>query len=311
MKDFVPSSNRRQFLQKTTGAAALLAAANSLTTPIYGQEQAPSANVLGANERLVCGFVGVGGQGFGAHVRPVNRNKAENNVALAAVCDVSKNRVQNALREAGEHCKGYEDYRKVLEHKDIDVVFIATVDHWHTPIGLAAMDSGKHVYIEKPLTRYLGEAFQLQDACKRTGKLLQVGSQGCSDLKWHKAAEWVRAGKVGPLVMSQGSYMRNSPTGEWNYNIQDWASPDDINWEMWLGEQIKARRSFDADHYFRWRKYYPYCSGLLGDLFPHEWLLSATIASRPTSKPQVPKQPNTCVMCRKSSSLSRSSPVVW
>ena len=133
-----------------------------------------------------------------------------------------------------------------------------------------AMQRGKHVYVEKPMTRYLSEAFEIYDACKRTGKLLQVGSQGCSDRKWHKAAEWIRAGKIGPIVMSQGSYMRNNPHGEWNYTIAPWAKPDDINWKMWLGEQIKTAHSFDPDHYFRWRKYYPYCSGLLGDLFPHK-----------------------------------------
>jgi hypothetical protein len=132
------------------------------------------------------------------------------------------------------------------------------------------MDAGKHVYVEKPMTRYLSEAFEIYDACKRTGKLLQVGSQGCSDRKWHKAAEWIRAGKIGPIVMSQGSYMRNNPHGEWNYTIAPWAKPEDINWKMWLGEQIKTGHSFDPDHYFRWRKYYPYCSGLLGDLFPHK-----------------------------------------
>jgi predicted dehydrogenase len=270
MNDIVTPSSRREFLQKTTGAAAVLAAAQSLRTPVYGQNQAPSANVVGANNRLVCAVIGTGGQGFGAHVNPIVQYSAENNTTIAAVCDVSRNRRDRAKARAGEHCKAYEDYRQVLEHKDIDVVFVATVDHWHTPIGLAAMDSGKHVYIEKPMTRYLGEAFQLLDATRRTGKMIQVGSQGCSDMKWHKAAEWIRAGKIGPVVMSQGSYMRNSPTGEWNYTIQDWATADDINWEMWLGHQIKARRPFDADHYFRWRKYYPYCSGLLGDLFPHK-----------------------------------------
>ena len=64
--------------------------------------------------------------------------------------------------------------------------------------------------------------------------------------------------------------MRNDPKGEWNYTIQDWATPEDINWQAWLGTQIKRRSHFDADHYFRWRKYYPYCAGLLGDLFPHK-----------------------------------------
>ncbi|MEI6358573.1 MAG: Gfo/Idh/MocA family oxidoreductase, partial [Verrucomicrobiota bacterium] len=140
----------------------------------------------------------------------------------------------------------------------------------HTRITCDALTAGKHVYVEKPMTRYLGEAFEIYDTVQRTGKLVQVGSQGCSDKKWHKAAEWIRAGKIGPVVMSQGSYMRNNPKGEWNYTIQKWCTPEDVNWADWMGKQIKNKVAFNPDHYFRWRKYQPYCSGLLGDLFPHK-----------------------------------------
>jgi len=87
------------------------------------------------------------------------------------------------------------------------------------------MQAGKHIYVEKPMSRYLDEAFQVHDTVKATGKIFQVGSQGCSDMKWHKAAEWIKAGKIGAVVMAQGSYMRNTPKGEWNYNIQAWCSP--------------------------------------------------------------------------------------
>jgi len=239
-------------------------------TPVYGQNQAPSSGrVIGANDRITIGFVGVGGQGM-AHVRSMKEHAAENNVALVATADVSKHRAADAQKYIGGDCEAFGDYRKLLERKDIDVVCCATVDHWHTPVSVDAMHAGKHVYVEKPMTRYLGEAFQIYDTCKSTGKILQVGSQGCSDLKWHKAASLIKGGRIGPVVMSQGSYMRNAPKGEWNYGIQEWATADDINWEMWLGKQIKTRKSFDADHYFRWRKYYPYCAGLLGDLFPHK-----------------------------------------
>ena len=124
--------------------------------------------------------------------------------------------------------------------------------------------------VEKPMTRYLGEAFEIADTQKKTGKILQVGSQGCSDRKWHVAAEMIKAGKLGPLVLGQGSYMRNSPKGEWNYPIDDDAKPDNLNWNQWLGPVKHAdTKEFNKDHYFRWRKYYPYCAGLLGDLFPH------------------------------------------
>jgi len=148
-------------------------------------------------------------------------------------------------------------------------VTIATVDHWHAQCSLDALNAGKHVYVEKPMTRYLGEAFEVHDTVKKTGKILQVGSQGCSDMKWHKAAEWIKAGRIGPVVMSQGSYMRNNPKGEWNYAIQDWAKADDIDWKTWLGKVAK-KKDFNADDYFRWRKYFPYCGGLMSDLVPHK-----------------------------------------
>lgn len=269
------TTNRRKFIQNSATAAAAVAAVNVFKTPVYGQNQAPSTGrVIGANDRIVVGFVGVGGQGM-AHVTSMATHAGENNIAIAAMCDVSKRRVEAAQQDkrvvdAGFKPDGYEDYKKLIERNDIDVVCCATVDHWHTRVSVDSMKSGKHVYVEKPMTRYLGEAFEIYDACKSTGKLVQVGSQGCSDLKWHKAASIIKGGGIGQVVMSQGSYMRNAPKGEWNYGIQPWATADDINWEKWMGSQIKSRKSFDADHYFRWRKYFPYCAGLLGDLFPHK-----------------------------------------
>ncbi|MCB1125471.1 MAG: Gfo/Idh/MocA family oxidoreductase, partial [Verrucomicrobiae bacterium] len=165
--------------------------------------------------------------------------------------------------------KAYEDYRALLDQKDIDAVVCATVDHWHAQVSIDTMKAGKHVYCEKPMSRYLGEAFQVWDTVKATGKVFQVGAQGCSDAKWHKAAELVREGMIGPLVLGQGSYMRNTPKGEWNYTIDPDLNANGIRWERWLGPNIKQRADFNADHFFRWRKYYPYCAGVLGDLFPH------------------------------------------
>ena len=268
------TDTRRGFLKKATTAAAVVATVNLFKTPVYGQNQAPSANVTGANSRLTIGHIGVGGQGTNAHVRNVVKYGKENNVVPVAVCDVSKTRIETAskiIADGGfDAPKSYDDYRTLLERKDIDAIYCATVDHWHTRVSVAAMQAGKHVYVEKPMTRYLGEAFEIYDTVKSTGKILQVGSQGCSDMKWHKAAELIRAGKIGPVVMSQGSYMRNNPKGEWNYAIQKWCTPEDLNWTSWVGDQIKNKKPFDPDHYFRWRKYYPYCAGLLGDLFPHK-----------------------------------------
>jgi predicted dehydrogenase len=261
--------SRRDFIKKTATAAAAVAGTSLLKSPIYGQNQAPSANVAGANNKLTVGFIGVGGQGM-AHVRSMKGHASESNAELVAVCDVWKKRIEGAKQFIGGKCEGYEDYRKVLDRKDIDAVVVSTVDHWHTVCSVDAMNAGKHVYVEKPMTRYLGEAFEINDVQKKTGKILQVGSQGCSDRKWHVAAEMIRAGKIGPLVLGQGSYMRNSPKGEWNYTIDPDAQQDNLDWKQWLGPvKHKDTKDFNADHYFRWRKYYPYCAGLLGDLFPH------------------------------------------
>ena len=156
----------------------------------------------------------------------------------------------------------------MLERKDIDAVLIATHDPLHAQISIAAMEAGKHVYCEKPLTRYLDEAFKVYETVKRTGKVFQVGSQGCSAGGWQKCAEMVKAGKIGTLVWGQGYYCRNSIGGEWNYMIENESTAENIDWEKWQGP-VKLRVPFSAERFHRWRKYYAYCPGLLGDLVPH------------------------------------------
>jgi predicted dehydrogenase len=262
--------SRRDFIKKTATAAAAVAATSVFKTPVYGQNQAPSANTTGANNKITVGYIGLGGQGFNAHVRQQKDHAGENNIAQAAVCDVWDKRLAGAKQFVGGNCEGYKDYRKLLDRKDIDAVTIATVDHWHTRCAVDALNSGKHVYVEKPMSRYLGEAFEVYDTVKKTGKILQVGSQGCSDARWHKAAELIRAGKIGQLVLGQDSYMRNAPKGEWNYTIDPDARQENVDWNTWRGPvKHDDAKDFNADFYFRWRKYYPFCAGVLGDLFPH------------------------------------------
>jgi predicted dehydrogenase len=260
-------ATRRDFIKRSATAAAAVAATGFIRTPVYGQNTAPSANVKGANEKIVIGHIGVGGQGM-AHVRSIKGHSGESNVSQAAVCDLSKWRIGDAQKYIGGNVAGYEDHRKLIERKDIDAVVVATLDHWHASCTVDAMEAGKDVYCEKPMTRYLDEAWKVQDTCKRTGRLVQVGSQGCSAAKYHKAAELIKSGAIGPLVLGQTSYMRNNPKGEWNYDIQKWCTEDDVNWKRWI-EPVHKKVPFNPDHYFRWRKYYPYCAGLLGDLIPH------------------------------------------
>ena len=265
-----PSSSgesRRSFLKKSSVAAAAVASAPLLKTPVYGQNQAPSANVAGANNKLVVGLIGIG-HGIGkAHMKSIHDNGPANNVQIGAVCELWSQRRESAQKFCGLPDKdAYTDHKRLLERKDIDAVVIATHDVWHAPISIDSLNAGKHVYCEKPMTRYLDEAIQVHDTVKKTGKVFQVGSQGCSAQTYHKAAELIKAGKIGELVWGQGTYCRNNPKGEWNYDIE-LQNASEIDWKHWLGQS--GDRAFNPDHYHRWRKYLPYCAGLLGDLFPH------------------------------------------
>ncbi len=277
---------RRSFIRKTATIAAVAATTNIFKTPVYGQNKAPSTGrVIGANDRIAVAVVGVG-EGIGKnHFQGIHKFAGDNNIVMAAASDVFTIRRDWAKKTASLKDEDvYLDYRKLLERKDIDAVLCATHDPMHARVSIDAMEAGKHVYCEKPMTRYLHEAFEIHDAVKRTGKVFQVGSQGCSAMAWHKAADLARAGKIGTLVWGQGYYCRNSPAGEWNYKIDEESSPETIDWEKWLGPVSK--RPFSADSFRRWRKYYPYCAGLLGDLVPHRMhpLMLAT------GNPEFPKR---------------------
>jgi len=294
-KNVVPpagAATRREFLKKTATVAAAVATTSLFKTPVYGQNQAPSTGrVIGANDRIVVGYIGIGGKpsnspGMGmAHVESQKRAAAENNIAQAAVCDLYSTRVDLAKQSIGGDCAGFSDYRKLLERKDIDAVVIATHDIWHAQCSIDALNAGKHVYCEKPFTRYLGEAYEVRDVVKKTGKVFQLGSQGCTAAAWHKSAEMIRAGKIGQIVWGQGFYCRNNPKGEWNYSIDDKCTAANTDWDMWQGK-AKQKVPFSPERFFRWRKFYPYCPGLLGDLVPHR-LLPLMLA---TGNPEFPKR---------------------
>jgi predicted dehydrogenase len=260
---------RRAFMKETATISAGISAAGMGAQSVLKAQKAPYAGkVLGANDRIVVGFIGTGSQGQ-AHVRYQSRHAGENNISTAAVCDI----YQKRLKEAQSILKlpdsdTYTDHRKLLERKDIDAVTISTVDNWHAPISIDAMEAGKHVYCEKPMTRYFQEALGVYDTCKKTGKTFQLGSQFCSDKKYHQAAKWVKEGLAGPLVWMQASYCRNNyPKSEWTYPIDPEANESNLDWKRWLGGAPKI--PFNPDHYFSWHKYYAYNNGILGNLLPH------------------------------------------
>jgi len=197
--------SRRSFLKKTATLAAAAATPTLLKTPVYGQNQAPSANVAGANSRIVIGVIGAGKQGT-THLKMFKPETATHNIAVGAVCDLYQKHLNGAREFIGLTEKdAYRDHRRLLERKDIDAVLIATVDNWHGQCSLDALDAGKHVYCEKPMTRYAGEGWAVYDKVKATKKVYQCGSQYTADPMIHKVAQWVKDGKLGPLVWAQGS----------------------------------------------------------------------------------------------------------
>jgi predicted dehydrogenase len=234
--------------------------------------------VLGANDRIRIGCIGLGGMGT-AHLRHlVERSEAEN-VQVVALCDVYRKRLNRAIGIS--KAEGYRDYRKLLERKDVDAVIVSTPDHWHAKISIDALEAGKHVYVEKPMTHTVEQAIELRNAVRRSGKVLQVGAQGTgSDLVW-QARDAIKSGRIGKVIWAQGSYNRNNRVSSFDfgpdYHIDPGAGPDGtgenhIDWDLWLGHQfgLAPKILFEPRHFFRFRKYWPYSGGVATDMLYHK-----------------------------------------
>ncbi|HEY7181293.1 MAG TPA: Gfo/Idh/MocA family oxidoreductase [Blastocatellia bacterium] len=229
------------------------------------------ARILGANDRINIGCIGLGGRGSHDMQWAIDTGKKSRPAQVVAVCDVYRKRL-NKAKEASQAELATLDYREVIARKDIDAVIIATPDHWHAPIAIEAMKAGKDVYCEKPMTHSVEEARKFYETARDTKRVVQIGSQTTSSDQWWKARKAIEDGMIGQLIMSQGSYHRNSIEGEWNYKIDPNAGPeakgdDYIDWKMWLGGAPK--RDFDAARFFRFRKYWDYSGGIATDLFYH------------------------------------------
>ncbi len=253
-----PSDNRRSFMKKAaTGGIALSVA--SMTPPALG-------SVLGANETIRIGHIGVGGRG-GSLLDKFTENAERWNIKSVAVCDIYEFRKNRAKERTGARL--YHDYHDLLACDDVDAVIIATPDHWHMPMIIDALEAGKHVYVEKPMTRTFKEAKKVYQAAIKTDLVLQVGTQYTSEAQWKEARKIIEAGDIGKLLWSQGGYCRNTPKGEWNYyTIRPDAGPDTVDWSRFLGSAEK--HEWDSDRYFRWRKYWDYSGGVATDLMFHK-----------------------------------------
>lgn len=233
---------RRAFLKSTAGAAgALLALPQLVPSRVLG-----GAGRTGANDRIVLGHIGVGGMG-GGHLRQMTAWRSRDVVDIAAVCDVDKKRLQGAVEATGLGVKGYNDYRQLLERKDIDAVIIATPDHWHACGMVHAAETGKHVYVEKPACCTIEEGKAMVAAAKKAKIAVQIGSQGRSQRGCYLAHRYIANGMIGK-VHKVVCWHYPSPAD--NKPVPDRAPPPELDWDMWLGPM-------------RWRPYNPrYCPGV-------------------------------------------------
>jgi len=247
------SLSRRQFVQTTAGLAA---AAN---LPWFSKTVRADES---KNDRPIFGCIGVAGRGTVIAARA-----KDNGADMVAVCDVFRRNADAAKEKHFEKAEIYEDYRKLLDRKDIEAVTIGTPDHWHTAIALAALDAGKHVYCEKPLTLTIDEGKLLVAAVKRTGKTFQVGTQQRGDqyTLFGRAVATVRSGQLGKMkkvtVHLPDHHLEAKP-------FEPKPVPEGLNWDFWQGQAPVAPYVPERCHYtFRW--WYEYSGGLLTDWGAH------------------------------------------
>ncbi len=265
------SKSRRDFLKQAgAGAAVVTALSKTASAQSKANYVFTKGRVIGANDRVNLGFVGCGGR-MNSHIDYlVKRAKDRGDVQAVAVCDIYEKRKQLARERTGVDEKSvHHDYRELCARKDIDAVVIASPDHWHHLHAMAALKTGKDVYLEKPFTYTIEEAKEIAEAVKAGKRILQVGSQYASFDHFHKARKAIEDGLIGNVVWATAGYGRNANKegGEWNYAIDADASEKNIDWKAFLGPAPK--RPFSAERYFRWRKYWDYSGGIATDLFYH------------------------------------------
>ncbi len=237
---------RRRFLQ----ASAIAGAAR------------PGA-AYAANDQIQIGVIGAGAR---SHELMQALLELPGN-KIVGVVDAYKGRVTRTKERVGNHVRAYSSYKELLADSSIDAVLVVTPDHWHHRIVLDAIAAGKDVYCEKPLTYRSSEGVEIARAAKKAGRIVQVGSQGMSGPIQRKAKAMIKEGKLGQVTMVRAAFNRNTASGAWIYPIPPDASPDTVDWEMFLGPAPK--RAFDLKRFFRWRCYWDYSGGIATDLFVH------------------------------------------
>ncbi|WP_117880194.1 Gfo/Idh/MocA family protein [Aureibaculum luteum] len=194
------------------------------------------------------------------------------NINLVAVCDAFDVRAENVIASFSTKentVKRYKTHQEMIRSGNVDAIIIATPDHWHAPMAIDALENGVHVYVEKPMTHTIEETYRLREAAEKSSALLMVGHQHRQTLSFKTAQDIVKKGTLGHVSMIQTNTNRNDDNGAWNYSIHEEANEQTIDWDLFLGSAPKV--PFNKNHFFRWRKWWAYGSGLSGDLLTHDY----------------------------------------
>lgn len=250
--------------------------------------------ILGANDRFRGGIIGSGSRG-----RYLTGEFKEIGVEMAAVCDVYEPNLAEGLKVANSGAKAYDNYRRLLDDKSIDVVIVATPDHWHAQMTIDAVKAGKDVYVEKPMAHTIDEGFAVIKAVRETGRVVQVGTQRRSFDLFIEARKLVDTGVLGDvhLVTSQWmSYQEDFPQR---------SLEGKLDWKQWLGSA--PARVLDPARFFGWYYYWDYSGGLLVGQAAHivdaiNWFMNSGVplaVSCTGGKPHVKgvEVPETAVIC--------------
>jgi len=214
-----------------------------------------------AGDAVRLGIVGAGIRGLELMQAALNAGGK-----IVAVCDLYDGHFRRA-QEIQPNTPTTREYREVVNRTDIDAVIVATSDHWHAPVAIAAMKAGKDVYCEKPMTHTIPEAVEMVHVSRETGRLVQVGSQSLSMESTQKGKQWFDAGEIGRVFMVQCSIYRPNAIGAWRYPVPPDATPKTVDWERFLGNAPK--RPFDARRFFQFRNWWDYGTGIAGDEYVH------------------------------------------
>lgn len=254
--------SRREFLRRS-GAAAVSV---GLSTLPFGKRVLAQgeATPKSPSDKIVVGFIGLGGRGM-SHLKAF---KAFPDVVVGAVCDAYDKRLQEGLNQAGDGAKGYSDFRKLLEQKDIDAVVVATPPHWHPLISILACQAGKDVYCEKPMCRYPIEGRLMARAARENKRVTQIGTQIHAENNYRRAVEIVQSGALGKIASVKVVCNLNEYPGGIG-RPADAQPPAGLDWDMWLGPAPMApfnEARFEAGQH---RYFMDYVGGWLLELGPH------------------------------------------